>query len=236
VAQVELQPKQIRRLIQGRDLAPGPYVEIRVTDTGVGIDEVTLQRMFDPFFTSKPEGRGLGLSAVRGFVQACGGGLAVTSKLGSGTRISLFLQPAAGKVASPLPVRIHRGNQKLSVLVVDDELLVAQTASSMLEATGFQVDIALSCEEALALVRERSYGCALLDVRMPRIDGWTTLQRLRALCPELPVVMMTGYSGEARATELVAKYGVGMLYKPFESADLIDAISTAPVPAVTAAS
>jgi signal transduction histidine kinase/ActR/RegA family two-component response regulator len=234
VAEVSLQVKDIQRLIQGRDLAPGSYVEIQVTDTGVGIDEMTLQRMFDPFFSSKPDGRGLGLSAVRGFVQACGGGLSVTSKLGSGTSISLFLRPAVGKRVAVVPAIIHHRGDRLPILVVDDELLVAQTAAGMLEALGFEVQMALSCEEALALARKKNYGCAVIDIRMPRIDGWTTLRRLRELCPELPAVMMTGYSNQARATELVAKFRVGMLYKPFEAGDLVTAISEVANPAVVA--
>ncbi|MCB1684630.1 MAG: hypothetical protein KDI31_09095, partial [Pseudomonadales bacterium] len=90
---VTLQARQIGRLIQGRDLHPGRYVCISVTDDGVGIEEAALNRIFDPFFTSKKEGRGLGLSAVRGYVESSGGGLAISSRVGAGTSVRLYLQP-----------------------------------------------------------------------------------------------------------------------------------------------
>lgn len=217
--------RDTQRLMLGRELAPGDYVEVCVSDTGAGIDDSTLARMFDPFFTRKPEGRGLGLAAVRGFVQANDGGLAITTEVGIGTRVSLYLQPAAGNVTPVRSLPLVAESQPLSVLVIDDELLVAQTAMEMLNGLGYQAQMALSCEEALALARRHSFDCALIDVRMPRIDGWTTLRRLRSIHPQIPAVMMTGYSNEARATELVARYQVGLLYKPFEASELVSALA-----------
>lgn len=220
-----LSARDIARLPLGRELAAGDYVEVSVSDTGQGIDEGTLARMFDPFFTRKPDGRGLGLSAVQGFVKANGGGLAIRTELGAGTEVFLYLPPAQGTITSKPDSLLPNKEATLSVLVVDDELLVAQTASQMLEAQGYETAMALSCEEALALAGKQRFDCALLDVRMPRIDGWTTLRRLREVQAQLPVVMMTGYANEARASDLVARYQVGLIYKPFQKAQLVAALN-----------
>jgi len=190
------------------------------------MDDATLSRIFDPFFTSKPDGRGLGLSAVRGFVQGCGGGLRIRTQLGEGTELSLFLQPAEDS-ASAQPEMLPASTRARRILVVDDEALVAETTGVMLQSRGHEVEMALSCEEALACARSRSFDCALIDIRMPGIDGWTTLRRLRALQPELPAVMMTGYANEARATELMERFEVSVVYKPYKLAELEAALVNA---------
>jgi len=226
VAQTELAERDIHRLILGRELSPGRYVEVSVRDSGAGMDDATLSRIFDPFFTSKPDGRGLGLSAVRGFVQGCGGGLRIRTQLGEGTELSLFLQPAEDS-ASAQPEMLPASTRARRILVVDDEALVAETTGVMLQSRGHEVEMALSCEEALACARSRSFDCALIDIRMPGIDGWTTLRRLRALQPELPAVMMTGYANEARATELMERFEVSVVYKPYKLAELEAALVNA---------
>ncbi len=234
--EVVLTERQIRRFVIGRELVAGRYVEIAVADDGIGIDESTLHRIFDPFFSSKPDGRGLGLSAVRGFVEACGGGLAVTSAPGRGTTVRIYLAPVARQALDEAGAEpAQEAGSPLSVLIVDDERQVAETAAAMLKSLDHAVKVCCSCEEALQAAEMATFDCALLDVRMPRVDGWATLRKLRERHPGLPAVMMTGFANETHAMELVSRFGVELLHKPFAQKALVLAVRRAVCSTVPAA-
>ncbi|MDE1968971.1 MAG: response regulator, partial [Alphaproteobacteria bacterium] len=183
-------------------LATGRYVCLTVSDTGVGMDEATLARAPEPFFTTKEigKGTGLGLSMVYGLTAQSGGTAHITSQLKRGTTVELWL-PVAGKAAAAsaessttekpqtTPMQAHR------VLVVDDDSLVAESTVSMLEHLGHRAVLTTSCIAALETLRtEPQIDLVITDQVMPGMTGVELARRMRQLRPELPVILATGYS------------------------------------------
>ena len=216
------------------DVRPGEYVQITVTDTGIGMDEATRSRMFEPFFTTKPHGQGtgLGLSTVYGFVRQCGGYIGVLSTPGEGTSIELLLPRApAMRVLKPhTPPPQPTGDRKPgreTVLVVEDEEAVRQFAVASLQRHGYQVLSASSGEEALKVASSYlgTIHLLLTDVVMPGMKGPELAGRLRALRPGLRVLLMSGYaadvvtSGDLKDAALMAK--------PFSPASLSQTVRNA---------
>jgi two-component system cell cycle sensor histidine kinase/response regulator CckA len=215
----------------GVDLPPGPYVGLEVEDSGDGMDEATLGRIFEPFFTTKFTGRGLGLAAVLGIVRSHRGALRVTSVPARGTCFEVWLPggqdvvdaPIAGRVEVPVP---DGGGL---VLVADDEPAVRQVARKFLERWGYEVLEAADGLEALALA-EREGGrlhLVLLDITMPRKDGVETFRELRQVSRTLPVVLMSGFTEQAAATDLGSLGRALFIQKPFKGDDLRRTIAQA---------
>ncbi len=207
------------------DLAPGAYVRIDVTDTGTGMDSVTLSRAMEPFFTTKPQGQGtgLGLALVKGFTEQSGGGMTIESTLGAGTKVSLWLRQAAANAVQPQkkpsPVR-QPGAATAHIMVVDDDELVRETVAALLEGQGFIVEAAASGAEGVALVEAGSTPDALVcDLSMPGMNGIDTINRVREMLPGLPCFLLTGYAGERAAL------GTGdtftLLRKPISASALV---------------
>lgn len=173
------------------------YGCLTVTDTGCGIDAADIKKIFDPFFTSKFLGRGLGLSSVLGIVRAHGGVVTVTSKVGRGSVISVFL-PVCAEVISQMPDRTIKTQEITeggTVLVVDDEPMLREIAQFTLTSLGYTVLVAEDGIKAVEMFRQHreSIDCVLCDLVMPRMDGWETLSALRRLAPDLPVILSSGY-------------------------------------------
>jgi PAS domain S-box-containing protein len=233
-------------LTLGADLvAPGPgqpelpvrdYVRICVSDTGIGMDPETLAHAIEPFFSTKETGRGtgLGLSMVHGLAGQLGGHFAIASTPGEGTCVELWLPVA------PVATASHRRDRDLArhavpsrpldVLLVDDEQLVRDGTAAMLRELGHEVIEASGGAEAL----EKLQGGLRVDVvvtdyKMPRMDGAELARRLRRSQPHLPVLLITGYSGQAEDTR-----GLSRLAKPFRQADIAVALAEL-VPAMSAA-
>ena len=210
------------------DGEPGPFVALAVTDTGQGMDAATKARLFEPFFTTKPEGRGtgLGLATVFGVMHQSGGHIAVDSERGRGTTFTLFFRSveAAGllRPSAPVPPRpLPRGTETL--LVVDDDALVRATALTVLRRSGYDVLEANSAGDAL-LAAEQYPGeihAAITDVVMPRMNGRTLVERLRAARPQLKVLYVSGYTDEALRDRGIATDGNDFLPKPFVPSDLL---------------
>ena len=181
------------------DLAPGRYLRISVADTGTGIPPELLAQVFEPFFTTKDVGRGsgLGLSMVYGFAKQSGGQAMISSELGAGTTVRLFLPVVSpkGEVAPPLSVPAWQ-NRGLRALVVDDEPAVLATAARMASNMGLEVTTALTAADAATWLRD-SEGFDLLfsDVRLPGpVDGVALAAQARAQLPGISVLLTSGYT------------------------------------------
>jgi CheY-like chemotaxis protein len=202
------------------ELAPGPYVVLAVEDDGVGMDEATSARIFDPFFSTKAHGRGLGMSALIGIVRAHEGAVRLSSELGKGTTFEVFF-PSSGRLVPSLstPSSAHAPTpSERRVLVVDDEAAIRDVASLLLEDMGWRVRLAATGEDALARIAAERPDVVLLDLTMPNMSGAEVLARIRRDHGSLPVVIMSGYSEDL----LVGRGldGVSFLQKPFRGNEL----------------
>jgi two-component system, cell cycle sensor histidine kinase and response regulator CckA len=213
-------------------LPPGRWVVLEVGDTGGGIPPEVLPRLFEPFFTTRPDkgGTGLGLATVQGIVAQSGGHITVASRIGQGTvfRIHLPRQAAAAapKVdaagppdAAPAP--------SAPILLVEDEAPLRLLGTRLLERSGHPVLAADSAESALALVEAGAVPALLVsDVAMPGADGVALARRLRQRWPALPVLLLSGYAEAVLDRDLAAE-GFRYLAKPFGPAELLRDVAAA---------
>jgi CheY-like chemotaxis protein len=185
-----------------RDLAPGDYVLISVSDTGEGMSEEVLRRAVEPFFTTKEPGKGsgLGLSMVHGAATQSGGGLHIDSRLGRGTTVNVYL-PRAGRLAGaarerePLPAAMH---ERATVMVVDDDPDVREIAVSSLESLGYYVLAAENGPAALDLLaRSGPVDLLVVDMAMPGMNGVELIRRARERQADLRAMLVTGYADVA---------------------------------------
>jgi signal transduction histidine kinase len=203
----------------------GEYVMITVTDTGEGIPSHQLDRIFDPFFTTKDvgQGTGLGLSAVLGIVKSHGGFVDVVSKVNEGSQFQVYL-PVCEKLEPPqLPVEeLARGDEQV-ILVVDDEAAIGEMMRVTLEFYNYRVFVAQDSTTALAIFGQhaRKIDLALVDVMMPAIDGFATVEAMQRIRPKVNVVLMSGMVSpemRAQAEQLGCR---AFLAKPFTTSDLM---------------
>jgi signal transduction histidine kinase len=194
---------QSRRLSHG-NLAPGVYVRLCVSDTGSGIPPQVLDRMFDPFFSTKGvgEGTGLGLSLVHGIVADLDGAIDVRTTLGRGTTFTIWL-PIAGEATVPsgeIATEVPQGHGQ-TVLIVDDERPLVALAEEMLAELGYEPIGFSSSKAALQAFREapQHFDIVLTDETMPEVIGTDLAHEIRLLRPDIPIVLMSGYSGTPAA-------------------------------------
>lgn len=214
----------------GHDRLPvGRYVCLSVTDTGEGMDEATLARAVEPFFTTKGVGKGtgLGLSMIHGFADQSGGRLVLASEKGRGTRAEIWLPLAEANAAEAEQPDEAEGRpppsaRPLTVLAVDDDPLVLMNTAAMLEDIGHRVIEATSGEQALRILRRTNeIDLVITDQLMPGMTGAQLIAAIRSEQPDLPVILATGYADVDPAVELDAP----RLGKPFLQRDLARAVA-----------
>lgn len=203
--------------------ADGPFVVFEVQDNGCGMDAALLERIFDPFFSTKFTGRGLGLAALLGIVRAHHGGLNVTSEPGRGTRFQIYLPLVEG--IEPATVANDGGETAMAsgavrVLIADDELDVREIAQAVLQELGYEVVLAADGAEAVAATEVCDIDVFLLDVTMPKLNGAAAARALRAKGISVPIVLMSGYAEEDLLTRGLTIDADAFLKKPFLASDL----------------
>ncbi len=205
---------------------PGPYVMLRVWDTGVGMDKATRARIFEPFFTTKEIGRGtgLGLSVVYGIVRQSGGFITVSSEPGQGTEFNIYL-PASLEAPGPILQREQkppvRGGSE-TILLVEDEPALRQKICEVMENAGYRILVARDGNEGFRLAEEHARQIHLLvtDVVMPNMSGPRLSERLRAPCPEIKTLYMSGYPDMGEGSEALRSQP-NFIQKPFTQEELM---------------
>jgi CheY-like chemotaxis protein len=206
--------------------APGRYLRLAVADSGPGIPPDILPRVFDPFFSTKFAGRGLGLSAVLGIMRTHGGAIHLDTAVGRGTTVEVLWPVVAGPAAGPAPTRpAQPGVVANRALVVDDEMYVRELTASTLQDLGYEPLVAGDAAAALDLFRRHrgEVRVAVIDVVLPGTSGEELLGQLRALAPHLPVVMVSGLAGRRGADAAAAP--TEFLQKPFHPEELAVAVA-----------
>ncbi|HOJ42895.1 MAG TPA: PAS domain S-box protein, partial [Syntrophorhabdaceae bacterium] len=207
-------------------LKPGRYVLLIVSDTGAGISEKDLENIFEPFYTTKEMGTGLGLATVYGIVKQSGGNIFVESKEGVGTTFKIYLPPAKEmKNLEPVEERqeIPEGEEK-HIMVVEDEETVRNLIKAVLNQAGFKVTTATNGNEALELVERQNIKPDLLitDMVMPGMSGTALVERVKEIIPSLKIIYMSGYTDDAIIRHgLKDREKIPFIQKPFKIDDLI---------------
>lgn len=207
------------------NLAEGTYVCLDVSDSGCGMDPETQDRIFDPFYTTKSTGRGLGLAVVIGIVRGHRGAIKVYSEPGKGTSFRVLF-PASKRFVEPrerdlAPEAEWRGSG--CILVVDDDGVIRNLAKSMLERGGFTVLTAVDGEDALRVFREHheEVSLVLLDMTMPRMNGEETFRELTRIRADIPVIISSGYGEQETMGQFREKGIAGFIQKPYQTRDLM---------------
>ncbi|HET9465716.1 MAG TPA: ATP-binding protein [Gemmatimonadales bacterium] len=216
--------------LQGEDAveqSAGPMVYLEIGDTGSGMSPDTLSRIFDPFFSTKFAGRGLGLAAVMGIVRSHHGLIRIRTEPGVGTSFRVLFPAVEGSPSRPGKPSGERSEWRGSgtILVVEDEEGVREVAERILQDIGFQTIPAEDGRHALDIMEEvgNSITAVLLDLSMPRMGGAEAFRRLREMRPELPILMMSGYTQQVVAPQFAnsGPGNTGFIQKPFLAEDLI---------------
>jgi len=227
----ELDQDEVDKISVGWELVPGEYVFIEVSDTGSGMNKDVQSQIFDPFYSTKATGRGLGLAAVLGIVRGHAGAIRIYSKPEQGTTFKVMFpamdRPVEDRSAERADADEWRGQG--TILVVDDEPAVRETARMVLEECGFDTLLACDGREALDVFAAKgdSVDAVLLDMTMPHLDGRETYTELRRMRADVRVILSSGYD-ERDATDQFGAGGLaGFVKKPYDIDDLIAVIRKA---------
>lgn len=207
------------------NLPPGPYVHVSVQDDGEGMDETTRRRAFEPFFSTRFQGRGLGLAAAYGIVRNHKGAISLESSPGEGTTVHVYLPAVDAPVGAG---KVPQANGAV-VLFIEDEPLVRQIAESILEELGYEAVFADGAAQALEILAQSRtrFDWIFMDVILPDMHGRELFRRIRALLPESRIIVCSGFSSREEVRELLDAGALAYLPKPFTPTDLQKAVSEA---------
>jgi len=206
------------------NLTEGLYAVLEVSDDGCGMDEEIQARIFDPFFSSKFQGRGLGLAATLGIVRSHSGAIKVDSEQGKGTSVTIFFPSAGGQVAGKTPDQSKDDNWQGSgtILVVDDDESVREAAGDMLMTMGFEVLSASNGQEGVEIFRQfaEKIEVVLLDMTMPVMGGNEAFQKIREIREDARVILSSGFNEQEVINKIEAEGLAGFLKKPYQLSGL----------------
>lgn len=204
------------------ELSSGRYVSLEIEDNGRGMDETTRQRLFEPFYTTKFQGRGLGMAAVYGIIRNHSGWIKVDSELGKGTLVSIYL-PAVDEV--PLQVKdtgspVAHGKE--TILLVEDEDIVVDISQRIFYRLGYQTLVAKTGEEAIKISQksDEKFDLILLDMKLPDMDGKKIFSAIKEARPDIKVIIFSGYSIDGPVQEILNAGADGFIQKPFSLSTL----------------
>ena len=205
---------------------PCKYVKVSVTDNGTGMDKKTLKRIFEPFFTTRHmgTGTGLGLASAYGIIKNHNGIINCYSELGHGSTFNIYLPVSSSevKIIEDKTISTKASLDNETILLVDDEEVVAQGCRQVIEALGCNVFVALGGEDAIKIYKENQdkIDLVILDMIMPNMSGSETYDRLKEMNPEIKVLLSSGYSIRGQATDILDRGCNGFIQKPFNIGQL----------------
>lgn len=214
----------------GSPMEPGPFMELTVSDNGVGLDADALGRVFDPFFTTRETGRGLGLAAVAGIVRSHHGGIRLESEAGRGTTFRVYLPLTSSRLeVSESQVSAGSARATKCILVVDDESVVRSLMGDILGTQGYRVIYACDGRECLEVFKARhsEIDLIILDLTMPVMDGVETFHALMAEEPQVRVLLASGYSRQEVIDRFDGRGPTAFIQKPFRIADILATLEEA---------
>jgi CheY-like chemotaxis protein len=218
------------RVLSHSRLGSGTYLALSVSDEGKGISPAVMERLFEPFFTTREaqSGTGLGLAVVHGVIAEFGGAIDVQGKPGHGARFTLYFPESTEPQGAPAPAPVvaPRGAGQ-SLLVVDDEPALVALAQEMLSGLGYEPIGFSDSVEALHAVRAQPerFAAVITDEVMPRLNGTQFTEQLRTVAPSVPVLLVSGYGGALLAARAAAVGVTRVLAKPLQRVDLARALA-----------
>jgi CheY-like chemotaxis protein len=216
--------------VTAHGIKAGDYVQITVSDNGIGMNAETIQRIYDPFFTTKERGRGtgLGLASAYGIIKNHSGFIKASSIPDKGTTFSIFL-PATDKTLEDQPSEPAEEltNGSGTILLIDDEEIVIESVGGMIEHLGYELIVARSGKEAVRTydTRGSEIDLVILDMIMPDMNGGETFDRLKAINPNGQIILSTGYSADGQANEILRRGCQGLITKPFTLVELSEKLN-----------
>ena len=221
--EVKFERDTVPPLVGGHTLEPGNYVFLRVEDNGCGMDKESFTRIFDPFFSTKPAGRGLGMAAVLGIVRGHNGGIAIESTVGKGTIFRVYFPVTTMDLTQDLSVPIRPVIGGGLVLLIDDEEEVRDAGAAMLEHLGYGVIVGHDGKQGISLFKEfrDELVAVVLDVTMPEMGGEEVFEQLRAIAPDVPVILSSGYDRLEGTRRLISQHQAMFLPKPYTLKELV---------------